>query len=154
MFLSKESLTHIASSSLSVLEKTGVLVKNTKAVSLLKEAGCTTSSGRTQFPSELVVECIKKAPSEFNLFSGDGKKALSIGRDDTIFNPGSSAVYFKDHQSREFRKATLQDMENVVNVVNHLDHIEAQSTAVIPSNVPEPVSEFLCNEEDARGSSR
>jgi len=33
-------------------------------------------------------------------------------------------------------------MENVVNVVNHLDHIEAQSTAVIPSNVPEPVSDL------------
>ena len=142
MFLSRESLTHIASSSLVVLEKTGVLVKNAEAVSLLRDAGCTITSGRVQFPPELVMECIKKAPSEFNLFSRDGKKAFLVGRDDTIFNPGSAAIYFKDHRSREFRKATLQDMENIVHVVNYLNHIEAQSTAVIPSDVPESVSDL------------
>ncbi len=142
MFLSQESLTHIATSSLLVLEKTGVIVKNTEAGSLLKAAGCTITSSRTLFPQELVKECIKKIPSTFDIFSREGKRVFIVGQDIVNFNPGSAAGYFKDYQNQEIRKATIQDMEKIVRVVNHLKYIEAQSTAVIPSDVSEQVADM------------
>ena len=142
MFLSFESMTHIASSSLMVLEKTGSIVKNIEGVSLLKEAGCTVTADQILFPQELVKECIKKVPSTFELFSREGKTVDLVGQDETIFNPGSSAGYFKDHHNHEIRKATLQDMETIVHIVNHLKYMKAQSTAVIPSDVPEHVADL------------
>jgi len=142
MFLSSERLSHIASASLDVLEETGVIVKNTEAAFFLKEAGCTIASGRILFPRDLVKECINKVPATFELFTREGKRSDLVGQDEIIFNPGSAAAYIKNHQGRDIRKATLQDMEDLVRVVNHLKYMRAQSTAVIPSNVPEHVADL------------
>jgi trimethylamine--corrinoid protein Co-methyltransferase len=141
-FLSSESLSHIDIASLQVLEKTGVVVKNTEAISLLKDAGCIFNSGRVLIPQELVKECIEKVPAAFNLFSREGKRIEFVGQDAVLFNPGSAATYFKDYQSREIRKATRQDMEDIVHIVNGLNFMKIQSTAVIPSDVPEHVSDL------------
>jgi trimethylamine--corrinoid protein Co-methyltransferase len=141
-FLSSENLSHIDGASLQILEKTGVIVKNTEAMSLLGDAGCIINTGRILIPQELVKECIKKVPSTFDVFSREGKRSDSIGEDVVLFNPGSSAAYFRDHSSSEIRKATLQDMEDIVHTVNHLDFIKAQSTSVIPSDVPEHISDL------------
>jgi trimethylamine--corrinoid protein Co-methyltransferase len=141
-FLSSESLSHIDNASLRVLEKTGVIVKNTEAITLLKDAGCVFNSDRVLIPQELVGECVTKIPSVFDIFSRDGKAIDSIGGNTVLFNPGSSAAYFKDHLSSEIRKATLRDMEDIVHLVNHLNFIKVQSTAVIPSDVPEHVSDL------------
>jgi trimethylamine--corrinoid protein Co-methyltransferase len=142
-FLSSESLSQIANASLEVLEQTGVLVKNNEALSLLRDAGCQTDSHRVRMPHDLVNRCAEKVPSSFNLYTRDGKSAFTVGQDTTVFNPGSAAVFFKDHENSEIRKANLQDMENIVCVVNHLKYIKVQSTAVIPSDVPEIVSDLF-----------
>jgi trimethylamine--corrinoid protein Co-methyltransferase len=143
VFLSSESMNHISSVSLEVLEHTGVIVKNDEALLLLKEAGCIIDSEKVLFPSVLVSDCIKKVPSTFDLFTRDGKSANVIGQDSTIFNPGSTAVYFKDHENSVIRKSNLQDMKDIIHVVNHLTHIKAQSTSVIPSDVPENISDSI-----------
>ncbi|MHA2425868.1 MAG: trimethylamine methyltransferase family protein, partial [Candidatus Thorarchaeota archaeon] len=102
-FLSKENIDVIHSASLEVLEKTGVLVKNETALSLLKEAGCSVESNRVRFPSSLVEENIKKPPSSFKLFCREGDFSHEIGGDNVIFNPGSSVTYFRDRDTREIR---------------------------------------------------
>jgi trimethylamine--corrinoid protein Co-methyltransferase len=87
-----------------------------------------------------VEESIRKAPSSFDLYTREGDKACTIGSDNVVFNPASSAVYFKDRKTREIRKGTSRDIVELVQLVENLEHIEAQSTALVPSDVPQPIS--------------
>jgi trimethylamine--corrinoid protein Co-methyltransferase len=132
----------VTSASLEILEKTGVIVKNAEAIALLKSAGCSIESSRILFPLDIVKQCMSKVPTAFNLFSSNRQKSVLIGQQEIIFNPGSAATFFKDHASGEIRKATLQDMENVVKLVDQLEFLNAQSTAVIPSDVPTKISDL------------
>ncbi len=139
-FLSKDKIDSIHHASLEVLEKTGIQVKNKDALSLLKENGCTVDSHKVLIPTSIVEESIKKAPASFELFMQNGKKSIEVGSDSVFFNPGSSAVYFKDRRTREIRKGTLEDCVELVQLVEYLEHLKAQSTALVPSDVPEILS--------------
>ncbi|MHA1905869.1 MAG: trimethylamine methyltransferase family protein [Candidatus Thorarchaeota archaeon] len=141
-FLSKEDMAAIHFASLEVLEKTGVLVKNESARSLLKEAGCSIESDLVQFPPSLVEGCLQKPPQSFELFSRDGDSSYPVGMDNVIYNPGSSVTYFMDRETRGMRRGTTTDLEQLVRLVDALDHIQAQSTAMIPSDIPEITADF------------
>ncbi len=139
-FLSSDDIQIIHQATLEVLEKTGMLVKNETTLKLLQGSGCSVENNIVKISSDIVEESIRKAPSSFDLYSRDGNKAITIGSDRVAFNPGSSAVYFKDRKTREIRKGTSRDIVELVQLVENLEHIEAQSTSLVPSDVPEQIS--------------
>ncbi|KXH73748.1 MAG: hypothetical protein AM326_10400 [Candidatus Thorarchaeota archaeon SMTZ-45] len=139
-FLSKNNLKSIHEATLEILETIGIQVKNETTKSILVDNGCTLDSDQVKIPTSLVKESIKKAPSYFDIYTRDGDKSHIIGSENVIFNPGSTAVYFKDRKTREIRKGTLKDCIELVQLVNSLDHINAQSTALVPSDVSEQLS--------------
>jgi trimethylamine--corrinoid protein Co-methyltransferase len=139
-FLSNDSLKSIHESTLIVLEETGVRVSNEVAQELLMEADCTSEDDIFMIPSSLVEESIRTVSSTFDIFTRDGSKVWKVGSDKVVYNPASSAVYFKDRESRVIRKGITQDIVELVQLVENLEHIEFQSTALVPSDVPEPVS--------------
>ncbi len=139
-FLSPEDIQSIHTATLTVLEQTGINVKNETAIALLREAGCIIDDNHAKLPPSLVEDSIRKAPSTFDLFSRDGEKVSTIGSDRVVYNPGSSAVYFKDRKTREIRKGTSYDIIELVQIVETLEHIEAQSTSLVPSDVPDQIS--------------
>ncbi len=141
--LSDEHLHSIHKTTLDILEKIGLQIRNEQARSILKDAGCEAESSTVRIPSSLVEECIKKAPRQFDLFSRDGSQSWSVGGDNVIYNPGSSVPYVMDRNSGEIRKATSQDTIDIIRLVEELQFIRAQSTAVIPSDVPEAISDFF-----------
>ena len=141
-FLTSNNMESIHQSSLNVLERTGIQVKNERALSILNENGCIVEESQVKIPSSLIEESIKKAPSSFEIFSRNGKISYTIEHDNTIFNPGSSAVYFKDRKTRMIRRGTLHDCVELVQLVDNLENIKAQSTALVPSDVPEPLSDL------------
>ena len=65
-----------------------------------------------------------------------------MGEDNVIYNPGSSVTYFRDRETREIRKGTTADLEILVRLVDALGNLHAQSTALIPTDIPETVSDF------------
>ncbi|MFX0056403.1 MAG: trimethylamine methyltransferase family protein [Promethearchaeota archaeon] len=142
-FLSKADSEAIHTSTLEVLEETGVAVKNDEALRLLTENGCAVDSEVARIPSSLVKEMIQKAPGSFKLFSRDGKEAHEIGGDNVLFNPASSSIYFKDGDSDEIRKATTDDFAKFVRLVDCMEYVGAQSTAMVPSDVPVPISDLF-----------
>lgn len=139
-FLSSDNIQAIHHATLEILERTGILVKNESALKLLEASGCSVDNNIVKISSSVVEESIRKAPSSFDLYTRDGDKAYSIGTDKVVFNPGSSAVYFKDRNTREIRKGTSRDIVELVQLVEDLKHIETQSTALVPSDVPEKIS--------------
>ncbi|MHA1576664.1 MAG: trimethylamine methyltransferase family protein [Candidatus Thorarchaeota archaeon] len=139
-YLTKENLEAIHSNSLQLLQDTGVSVMNEEAKEILDGAGCTISGNKVKIPESLVKESLQKTPSTFNLFSREGRQSLTIGQENVLINPGSSAVYFKDRDSREIRKGTSRDLIELVHVVEQLDYIDAQSTALFPSDISEEIA--------------
>ncbi len=140
--LSSEDKEKIHQKTLEVLENTGIEVRNDEGVHVLKRAGCEIEENTARISSSLVEECIKKAPSSFELFTREGFKAITIGSDNVVFNPGSSAASIRDRRTGVIRKGTLSDVVELVKVVDRLENLKAQSTALIPSDVPEVSSDF------------
>ncbi|MHA1577276.1 MAG: trimethylamine methyltransferase family protein, partial [Candidatus Thorarchaeota archaeon] len=141
--LSKDDIENIHVSSLEILEKKGITVNNSHALQILADVGCSVESEIVKIPSDVISEFLEKAPKSFKLFSRDGNESTLIGGDNVIFNPGSSAIYITDRETSEIRKATSQDMVNLVQLVNNLEHIHAQSTAVVPTDVHNEISEWF-----------
>ncbi len=61
--LSDDQIEQIHVSALSILEKTGVEVREDQAFEILKKAGCPTNGKRVRIPSSLVQEAIRLAPA-------------------------------------------------------------------------------------------
>ena len=140
--LSNDDIESIHVASLEVLEKTGITVNNSQATQILANVGCKVESNIVTIPSSVIDEFLGKAPESFKLYTRDGLESHIVGGDNVIFNPGSSAIYITDSDSGEIRKAVTRDMVNLVQLVDNLDHIHAQSTAVVPTDVPGDISEW------------
>jgi len=140
--LERDEIEEIHASTLQILERVGVEVRNENALRLLKENGCEVEERRVRIPEELVAEGLKKAPSEIELYSRDGDRSLLIGGDNVVYNPGSAAIYFLDSETGEIRRGTSRDLELLVRLADALEHIGAQSTAIVPSDVPDVVADL------------
>ncbi|MEM1546275.1 MAG: trimethylamine methyltransferase family protein [Candidatus Methanomethylicia archaeon] len=141
-FLSSESIRVIHEASISLLEKIGVLVQSKDVLKLLRDAGCEVNArGRVKIPEHLVNECIKSAPSSVRIYSRDGKHDLNVEGDNVYFNPGSAAISILDFETESIRPPTVRDLLNLVIVTDYLNNIHAQSTALVPSDVPEEVKD-------------
>lgn len=139
-YLTKDNLEDIHSNTLQLLQDTGISVMNKEAKEILDSAGCTLSRDIVKIPESLVNDSLRTTPATFNLFSREGRQSLTIGQESVVINPGSSAVYFKDRESRGIRKGTSKDLVDLVHVVEQLEYINAQSTALYPSDIPEEIA--------------
>ncbi len=140
--LSKDDINGIHMASLEVLEQTGVLVKNSNALGILEDAGCIIDSNIVRIPPNLVEDALKKVPSSFQLCTREGDRCFTVGGDEVIYNPGSTALQFLDRATREMRRATVEDLIHLVKLVDGLEYIQAQSTAVVPGDVPDTISDL------------
>ncbi len=141
-YLTKDKIEEIHSATLQLLESSGVRVANQETKTVLEESGSIISDDIVKIPERLVKECLKSVPSSFSLFSRDGSESCTIGEENVLINPGSSAAHFKDRNTGEIRKGTSEDITNLVKVVEHLEYIKLQSTALIPSDIPMGVAGF------------
>jgi len=117
-------------------------VNNRHALELLKENGCTVDADIVHTPQSLVEETIKKAPSSFNLYTREADETHQVGGDNVIYNPGSAAIFFTDRETGLMRRANAQDFKELVRLTDALTHIHAQSTAMVPADVPDQISDL------------
>ena len=140
--LSKDGISSVHMASLEVLERTGVLVKSSNALKILEDAGCAIDSNIVKIPPNLVEDALEKVPSSFQLYTREGNKCFTVGGDEVIYNPGSTALQFLDRTTGEIRRATLEDLIHLVKLVDGLEYLQAQSTAVVPGDVPDTISDL------------
>jgi trimethylamine--corrinoid protein Co-methyltransferase len=124
-----------------LLEDVGVLINNDKALKLLRENGVDVDFDRkiARIPQHLVKESLVKVPSSIRLHSRDGKNDRILDGDNVTFNPGSSALYFLDFETKEIRRPLTKDLIDLVKLTDALEHIQAQSTALVVSDVPDEI---------------
>lgn len=133
---------------LRALERVGVKVENTTAARLLLAAGASRRDGRLLLPESLVRAALATAPATFALYDRNGAPAFELGKGRTSFNPGSAAIYRIDaagggseSTSGERRPATTADVIALARLVDELPGYAAQSTALVPSDVPDGIAD-------------
>jgi trimethylamine--corrinoid protein Co-methyltransferase len=151
-FLSDDLIGRIVGEAQEILGNLGIHIASAEAVELLHGHGARVRDDqRVCIPAPLVEKALSTAPGVVRLEGIAGKHHLDIGDGAVHFTPGSSALAIVDWPSGEARTPTTTDYVRYARVVDALEHIDSQSTAFIPGDVPEAVSDSyrlylsLCN---------
>ena len=80
-------------------------------------------------------------PRSFKLFDVLGNETHDFGGDKVYFTPGSTAINVLDGATGEMRRPDTADYIRYVKLTSGLQHIASQSTALIPADVHERISD-------------
>jgi len=140
--LSKDKLELIHLSTLEVLRRTGVAVKEPKAVEILKKGGCYVEGERVRFPSNLVERSLRNTPPKVGMCDRNGQPAMFLEENNVYFGTGSDTPNVVDPYTGKRRTSVLKDIENVSKVVDFLDEISFVMCSGIASNVNPKISDI------------
>ncbi len=142
-FLSTDLIKKIYSESIIVLSTLGVEINNQEVLALLADSGAQINEkkSRAMIPDHLIQRALDTAPATFKLFDVLGRQTNDFSGSKIHFTPGSAALNILDHNTQQIRKPTTTDYINYVKVVSQLDNIASQSTAFIPADVHEKISD-------------
>jgi trimethylamine--corrinoid protein Co-methyltransferase len=141
--LGPEEVKKIVEEAVQVLEKVGVFVENERGLELLDAANAVVDKKekKAYIKAELVERCLKTAPSRIEVFDRDGEPALDLQGDNIHFDPGSAALRIYDMDLNQSRPPVTHDLIDFSRLTDSLSYLKAQSTALIPSDVPEEISD-------------
>ncbi len=144
-FLNDELIERIVSEAREILCKLGVTIYNDNVLSMLSDFGAEVQK-ETQhvlFNNNLIDKALSTAPKSFKLYDTSGNEAVDLSGDNVNFTPGSAAIYMQDIDQRKARKATVDDYIKYTKLVSRMKYIASQATAIVPSDVPENISDII-----------
>lgn len=123
--------------SLSILERTGVVLHDAEAVERLAGAGARVGDdGRVRVPGSLVEWALSVAPRSVTLHDRFGAPRLALEGDNVWFGPGSDCLHVVDHRTGERRQAVLADTREGLTLVDALPNMDFAMSMFLPSDVP------------------
>jgi trimethylamine--corrinoid protein Co-methyltransferase len=140
----EDSLTErIVSEAIELISKLGVEINNKKVVTLLGDHGARVDTGRNRvfYNQNLVEKSLQTAPGSFTLYDTQGEEKIELSGLNVHFTPGSAAINILDGESGKIRRPTTGDYIAYSRLVSRMDNIASQSTALVPSDVHELVSD-------------
>jgi len=141
--LAEEDIKRIVKGAMELLEETGIVVHNKKALDIFREggAGVDYPSELVKIPSHMVEKALELAPNRIELYDGRGKRVMDIQGYNVYYDPGSAAINVLDYKTGEVRKPVTQDFIEFIKIVEQLDNYSAQSTALVCSDLPEEIAD-------------
>jgi trimethylamine:corrinoid methyltransferase-like protein len=126
-----------------LLGSLGVEIHNDSVLALLAEHGVRLDrTTRRAFLHDAVIDAaLGSAPRAVALFDVLGRQTHDLTGTNVYFTPGSAAIHVLDDATGEIRSPATADYVRYVKVLSALDHIAAGSTAFIPADVPERISD-------------
>jgi trimethylamine---corrinoid protein Co-methyltransferase len=149
-FLEQALVERILAEALEVLENVGVFVEHPEALALLGDAGASIDAAgkRARIKADMVWRCVWKVPANISIFGRDGKPAMNLSGRNVHFNPGSAALKILDPATGAARTAGTADLISLSRVAEALPNMDAQSTGLVPSDVPGEMADrfrlYLC----------
>lgn len=122
----------------------GIKVQNQEARALLTAAGAFVDEATqvVQIFPRMVTSALKTVPSKFFLYDYQGNQKVCYGGDAVHFDPGSSGINVLDPDTLEHHEAETKDLLHIIKVTEGLAHYDAQSTAVVCSDVPKEIQDL------------
>jgi len=126
-----------------LLRTLGVVIHNPAVLSMLGEHGAQVDMGRQHaaLTDEILDRALGSVPRSFRLFDALGHETHDFSGDNVYFTPGSAAIRVLDKDSGKIRKPATADYVRYAKTVAGLPNIASQSTALIPADVPEKISD-------------
>ena len=125
-----------------VLAEVGIEIVDSLTRDLLAEHGAVENAdGRVLFDQGMVEAALDTTPRSFSLFDVLGNETHRFDGRKTHFTPGSAAINVLDRTSGEIRSAQTADLVNLAKLVSRLPTMNAQSTALMSSDVPEAITD-------------
>ena len=149
-FLNRELIERIVAAAREILCDLGIEIHNEGVLSMLADHGATINgeTGRAYLTNDIIDQALRDTPGPFKLFDVTGNETHDFSDDNVYFTPGSAAINILDYESDEMRKPTTVDFIRYVKLITRLSNIASQSTAFIPADVPEKISDsyrlYLC----------
>ncbi len=142
-FLTDELIEKIVSEATEILCTLGIEIHNKTILTMLSDCGCRidTEEHRAVLTQDVIDKALKAAPESFGLYDVTGKQTHDFSGHNVYFTPGSTALHILEPQTKKMRKPVTDDYVNFVKVVEQLPHIASASTALIPADVPERISD-------------
>ncbi len=139
--LSADQVESVVRDALAVVERVGVAVDSEDGTALLRQAGCATRDGRVLIGEATARAALATAPPRVVVHDRDGEPVLDLGGERLHFDPGSAALWILDPTTNRRRPPLTADLRHLAWVTESCRHIAGQSTALVPSDVPETVAD-------------
>ena len=141
--LEDELRDRIISEAREVLCELGFEIHNGPVQDLLGEHGAKVDQGEcnARLTPDLIDRALSAVPRSFKLYDVLGNETHDFQGGNVYFTPGSTALNILDNRTGEMRRPTTSDYVQYVKVTNGLRHIASQSTALIPADVDDKISE-------------
>ncbi|HEU4401573.1 MAG TPA: trimethylamine methyltransferase family protein [Candidatus Polarisedimenticolia bacterium] len=135
--LSREFIDRIIDEAFEVNATLGLQFENPQALAILADHGqkIDRAKERVWLSRDFVEKAIASAPKSFALWNVSGDKSIEVGGQNVTYDPGSAAikVLLTDGTTRASSSA---DYIRLSRLVHHLPHIRANSTSLVPNDVP------------------
>lgn len=143
IFLDKKLKEQIISEAMTILSKLGVEIHNESVLSMLSDHGAQIdlSKHHAILTEELIEKSLNTALSSFKLYDVFGNETHNFSENEVYFTPGSAALNILDFDTNTMRKPITDDYINYVKIVSQLKYIASQSTAFIPADIHEKISD-------------
>ena len=142
-FLSDELIERIVSEARDILCQIGVEINNPSVLQLLADHGARVNPEKAHvlLTNNIIDQALARAPGLFELYDISGNKTHEFSGNNVYFTPGSSALYFLEYDKNKPRRPDTVDYVRYAKLTTGLKHLASQSTAFIPADVPEKVSD-------------
>ncbi len=142
-FLTDDLIDRIIAEARDVLCAIGVKIHNAAVIEMLADHGASVDKQKAwvKFTPDIIDRSLASTPDSFKLYDVHGKEAVDLSGNKVNYTPGSAALNILDYDSHRMRRPTTADYIAYVKVVEQLQFIASQSTAMIPNDVPEKVSD-------------
>jgi trimethylamine--corrinoid protein Co-methyltransferase len=142
-FMDDQLITRILDEARELLRTLGVTIHNSEVLTILGDNGAEVdmAAEHAKFTDDLIDKALKTAPSSFQLYDVLGNQTHDFSGDNVHYTPGSAAINVLDQATGEARRPVTADYIRYAKLVGELKHIAAQSTAFVPDDVAEPISD-------------
>ncbi|MEE0777072.1 MAG: trimethylamine methyltransferase family protein [Bacillota bacterium] len=114
----------IIEAALHIMEDTGMMIKNPRAIELLVKAGCAAEDNIVKVPASLVKECIASAPSEMVLYDRMGNEVIRAGGINNYYGNGPTNPMYNDFETGERREGLRKDVANNARISDACPNID------------------------------
>jgi trimethylamine--corrinoid protein Co-methyltransferase len=142
-FLDENLIERIISEARDILGKLGVEIHNKGILSMLSDHGVKVDIETNRaFPAgEVIDKALSMVPRSFKLYDQLGNETHNFEGDRVHFTPGSAAINILDYETQSMRKPETADYIRYAKLMSGLENIASQSTAMIPADVHERISD-------------
>jgi trimethylamine--corrinoid protein Co-methyltransferase len=142
-FLTEALRDQIISEARDLICTLGVEIHNDAVLSLLHDHGARIDKPkqRAYYTQEIIDKSLKAAPNSFVLYDSLGGEAVDLSGLNVNYTPGSAAINILDSDTDQIRRPTTADYVRYTRLMTGMQHVASQSTAMIPSDVPELTSD-------------